>query len=65
MCGSLDERIDVSKAFALSLEGLNYQVRTAWPDTPHGGRKKESYRDEFKKFSQTTLRFFLEVMESP
>jgi hypothetical protein len=61
MCGILDERFEMAKEFARTLDSLGYTTKTAWPRTPHGGRKKDEYRTEFGKYSQVTVEFFLRV----
>ncbi len=61
MCGILDERFEMAKKFARTLDSLGYTTKTAWPRTPHGGRNKEEYRAEFEKYSQVTVAFFLEI----
>jgi poly(3-hydroxybutyrate) depolymerase len=63
MCGTIDERFDIAQKFASSLQRLGYITNTAWPKTPHGGRKKDEYRTEFEKYSQVTVGFFLRVTE--
>jgi len=49
MCGTLDERFEIAQAFYQSLKEQGYIVETAWPETKHGGRKKDTYRGEFDK----------------
>ncbi len=61
MCGILDERFETAKEFARSLDSLGYTIKTAWPRTPHGGRKKDEYRAEFEKYSQVAVEFFRRV----
>ena len=61
MCGILDERFEMAKKFARTLDSLGYTTKTAWPRTPHGGRKKDEYRAEFEKYSQVVVEFFLQV----
>jgi poly(3-hydroxybutyrate) depolymerase len=64
MCGTMDERFEMAQEFAHSLKRLGYTVKTVWPKTMHGGRKKDEYRVEFEKYSQVTVEFFLRVTES-
>jgi predicted esterase len=64
MCGTLDERLEITKEFARSLKKHGYTVRTGWPRTTHGGRNKDAYRAEFEKYSRITVEFFLRVTEN-
>ena len=48
MCGTLDERLEIAKLFVNSIKEKGYTVKTAWPETPHGGRNKDAYRVEFR-----------------
>jgi hypothetical protein len=64
MCGILDERFEMAKEFVRSLDSLGYTIKTAWPRTPHGGRNKDEYRTEFKRYSQVTVEFFLRITKS-
>ena len=61
MCGSFDERFEMAKEFARSLDSLGYDVSTAWPRTLHGGRRKDEYRMEFNRYSVKTVQFFIQV----
>ncbi|MDA0347933.1 MAG: glycerophosphodiester phosphodiesterase family protein [Verrucomicrobia bacterium] len=61
MCGSLDERFEISKAFALSLIDAGFEVEAGWPRTAHGGRDKEEVKAEFEKYSSRALEFFKRV----
>jgi len=58
MCGSLDERFETSKAFALSLIEAGFAVEAGWPGTAHGGRTKEAVKAEFEKYSSRAVDFF-------
>ncbi len=62
MCGTLDTRYDIAKAFANNLKGSGYQVQTHWPRTPHGERSKPEYRLEFEKYPREVVRFFQSVV---
>jgi pimeloyl-ACP methyl ester carboxylesterase len=63
MCGTLDNRLEIAKEFAKSLKNLDYKVETKWPQTPHGGVSKDEFKEEFRKYSQTVAKFFLEATE--
>ena len=58
MCGSLDPRWDIARSFAESLRNDGYQVETAWPRTPHGGKNRQEFQWEFEKYSREVVRFF-------
>lgn len=58
MCGLEDERLPSSRAFAESLAAYDFEVETAWPKTPHGGRDKNKYKAEFQLYPRTTVKFF-------
>lgn len=58
MCGTEDERLPSSKAFARSLAANGFNVETAWPTTPHGGRGSEKHKSEFQKYARTSMSFF-------
>lgn len=62
MCGTLDPRIDISREFALSLIKAGFEVEAGWPGTPHGSRDLLEYKDEFKKYSQRAIEFFLRTV---
>ncbi len=57
MCGTLDPRLSVAEVFARSLEAGGYMVQTGWPRTPHGRRGE--YPDEFAKYPQRAVEFFV------
>ena len=61
MCGSLDTRWDIARAFAERLRMGGYRVETSWPRTPHGGRSKAEFEWEFEKYSREVVRFFKRV----
>jgi pimeloyl-ACP methyl ester carboxylesterase len=61
MCGSLDERFEISKAFALSLIDAGFEVEAGWPRTAHGGREQEGFIAEFEKYSSRAVEFFKRV----
>ena len=62
MCGSLDERYETTKAFALSLIDAGFEVEAGWPRTAHGGRDKEEFKAEFEKYSSRAVEFFKRVI---
>lgn len=60
MCGRLDPTFEIAQQFALSLENEGYRLKVQWPNNPHNGRDK--YPIEFKKYGQSAVRFFEEVI---
>lgn len=64
MCGSLDERFEMAKAFAQSLQEAGYHVETEWPRTPHGGRSNPEYKKEFDKYVRGAVEFFVRHTKS-
>jgi poly(3-hydroxybutyrate) depolymerase len=61
MCGTLDPRLPIAKAFVASLEALGYQVEAEWPRTPHLCPCPPDQAEEFQKFSRKAVEFFRRV----
>lgn len=64
MCGTLDPRLPIAKAFVRSLETSGYKVAVEWPRTPHGcgtDKCRAEYAEEFEKYSRSAVEFFQRV----
>lgn len=61
MCGTLDPRLPIAKAFAASLEAQGYHVETDWPRTPHLCPCPPDQQAEYQKYSRKTVEFFQRV----
>ncbi len=57
MCGVLDTRFSIAKAFAESLRESGFTVETVWPKTPHSSGLAE-YATEFEKYPKHAVAFF-------
>jgi Fe-S oxidoreductase len=61
MCGTLDPRLPIAKAFVQSLQALGYRVTVEWPRTPHvcnDAACQAEFRAEFQKYSRSAVDFF-------
>ena len=60
MCGTLDPRLPIAKAFVARLEALGYQVEVEWPRTPHlcGAPCPPEQQMEFQRFSRRPSSLF-------
>ena len=61
MCGTLDPRLPIAKAFGASLEARGYQVEVEWPRTPHVCPCSPDQAEEFQKYSRKSVEFFRRV----
>jgi pimeloyl-ACP methyl ester carboxylesterase len=60
MCGTLDTRIEIARAFAATLEAEGYKVQTEWPRTPHSPTE-DFPMAEWDVFFRRATEFFIEV----
>ena len=60
MCGTLDSRLDIAKAFVTSLQAAGYSVETAWPRSPHGP-SEVAHVAEWETFRRKAIEFFIDV----
>ena len=60
MCGTLDSRLEIARAFAASLEAQGYEVETGWPRSPHGPTEV-AHVAEWEGFRRRAIEFFLKV----
>ena len=68
MCGTLDPRQPIARAFVRSLEALGYRVSAEWPRTPHVCNDtacSAEFRTEFDKYSRITIDFFQRITRGP
>lgn len=63
MCGTLDPRLPIAKAFVHRLELLGYRVDVEWPRTPHacGAPCPPEQQAEFQKYARHVVEFFRRV----
>lgn len=58
MCGTLDPRLSIAKAFVAILKKAGFTVGSEWPRTPHG-MKARKYKTEFEKYPKRSMAFFI------